>query len=603
MIRRIGFQLFLLSMFVDAGLAQSISVPTIDLTLNGTTVAVKATVSSTFQLAQVTARVEDRTTVLTDNCTTSCAWSGNISLAGLPKGTYSVMVTATDVFGNSGQGTKPFEYDRPPEVLVSSPKDSTVARPDIQLSITCSDDDPAGCVSLKVILNLPVSLDDGLCADGGNALPGFPNPYQIAAGTSSINQSHSLPALNGTIATLKIVGKDSRGQCSAFYRKIPVEGSPRLTEVHRLTSSGEIRILDVSTDRILFDAFEGGVHRVTILDRQAGSESVIYSAPEAAVKGILFPDGAIFETEPAENVTGKLFELRSGTLAQLDSGFGLGLVGNPNFAMWASVSNYWRRNLALAQTRLIEFPPASVAALRPSPSSGANAVAGPHPFYPDDYQSYYVAPNGDLVLAFEIVSGLSDIFLARAPSARLTQITNASAAANIRYYGGIVDGENIVYTKMFIAEPDFSQTKYQIVKNVSGVETALSNLRSYPNDIAATRDYQVSNDHIAYTSTVTGGVIQVYVDGVQTSFFGIHSRVDLLNPDGNVAFVASPVVGGSGTLYVASPGGFPIEVGTSLGQRYWLDGKWVAAIGRSVFNVGPGQTGTGKARRAQITSD
>src|SRR5256885_1350040 len=70
----------------------------------GDSLQVYADVSSTFELASVVAEVSGRQTTLNPGN----PFGGVVSLAGLPAGQRSVVVTATDVFSNVGSAQNSF---------------------------------------------------------------------------------------------------------------------------------------------------------------------------------------------------------------------------------------------------------------------------------------------------------------------------------------------------------------------------------------------------------------------------------------------------------------------------------------------------------------
>src|SRR5207237_4537886 len=88
--------------------------------LSDVNLAIGATITSTFQLDSVKAEVDGRQVSLTFSNTALCnggscspGWAGELSLAGLVRGAKTLTVTATDVFGGSGQTQRHFIYDQP----------------------------------------------------------------------------------------------------------------------------------------------------------------------------------------------------------------------------------------------------------------------------------------------------------------------------------------------------------------------------------------------------------------------------------------------------------------------------------------------------------
>src|SRR5438128_1639023 len=86
--------------------------------LVGDPLTVVATIQSAFELATVSARVEDRQSPLTFSPSAYCdqsgchpGWVGTVSLSGLARGQKSVTVAATDIFGGSAQAAALFIFD------------------------------------------------------------------------------------------------------------------------------------------------------------------------------------------------------------------------------------------------------------------------------------------------------------------------------------------------------------------------------------------------------------------------------------------------------------------------------------------------------------
>src|SRR6201992_690142 len=90
--------------------------------------SIAATVGSTFELSSVKAQVDGREVGLTFSNTAVCGdsgscgpgWGGVLSLAGLTRGAKTLTITATDVFGKTGQAQRHFKYDQPPRVTATS---------------------------------------------------------------------------------------------------------------------------------------------------------------------------------------------------------------------------------------------------------------------------------------------------------------------------------------------------------------------------------------------------------------------------------------------------------------------------------------------------
>ena len=131
------------SLQAHAGISITVSQPAPN-GLSGDSLFISATVTSTYEVASVTAQVADRTANLAYSA--GQAWTNTISLVGLSRGQQTLSVVATDVFGASNQVQQAFIHDVLPVLTVLEPLDYTVARPEVKLSAVATDDDPAGCV-------------------------------------------------------------------------------------------------------------------------------------------------------------------------------------------------------------------------------------------------------------------------------------------------------------------------------------------------------------------------------------------------------------------------------------------------------------------------
>jgi hypothetical protein len=135
-------------------------------------------------------------------------------------------VTATDANDTIGSASIPITIDRPPTITVTAPFDDRVVRPSIPVEVSCTDDDPAGCASLRV-------------AFAGVVLTGQSNISAIITPISG----------EGTTSTLDAVGTDSAGQTSAtLKRNLHIENSTELTELLRVPG----KVLDFSATEVLY---------------------------------------------------------------------------------------------------------------------------------------------------------------------------------------------------------------------------------------------------------------------------------------------------------------------------------------------------------------
>ncbi len=186
--------------------------------LSDTVLSVVIGVNSTFQVSSVKAKVADRETTLAFS---TCAyttlrincqpgWTGKISLEGLARGENTLTATAVDVFNNSSTTQGKFIYDQFPRLIIGSPLAETVARPNLRVKITCTDDDPVGCNSVLLFTS---AIDPAM-------------PIQLVNG--SFDGEISLAKLQGTTVDFCVSGRDSTNQVTRTCQKVYDESSSML---------------------------------------------------------------------------------------------------------------------------------------------------------------------------------------------------------------------------------------------------------------------------------------------------------------------------------------------------------------------------------------
>jgi hypothetical protein len=501
----------------------------------GDSVHIIVTVSSVYELKSVQAQVESHTADLVYSSLDSCygnlccpCWAGDLSLADLSRGGKVLTVIATDDYSNSAQMTRTIILDRPPIVTVALPINLTVARPEIQLTASCTDDDPAGCTSLKVI-----------------TFDSCPLLGIIASGISSIDQTVSLAVCDGQIVYLGFEGTDSAGQLTHVPREILVESSTHLSEVESVSS----QIWDVQPDRILF---LDPSNILKIYDRSSGQETSVPAIHGKTPKyGYLTPNGTIFMAQGSDLRSEGIYDWRDGTLLYL---------GVPNSTQSLKVSgNYAIWNGGDTGSPYL----GKVLYLR-------DLIAGTTTTVSENALNWNnnVASNGDVVYASR------DFQIFRYRGGISAQLTNDTSLRNIY---PTTDGINVVYLK-----EDFGNNTYEIVMYGTEGETILAPAQSQ--QPLPEIDYQVDNGWIAYRKPGTGGQSQVWTrssSGVesQVSFFSTSSRIDSIAPSGEVTFI------NGGRRYLAQPASIPIDINSWLGYSFWQDGHWYVVIGRSLFQV------------------
>jgi hypothetical protein len=523
--------------------AANISIDIVQPALNqlvGSQLRVAASIQSEFELATVRASVGDRESPLTFASSAYCdrfgchpGWSGVISLSGLPRGPKSVTVIATDVFGASAQVTRAFIFDAEPALTVVEPLDSTVARPGVHVSATCTDDDPQGCASVTVALNGTV----------------------VASGVSAIDQTISLEAYEGAEVVLQLRARDSAGQVVTEQRTVYVDSSPRLS----LLESVDGQIFDVAPDRILFLDTSGGP--ILKIRSRATGQDVAVPAIEGGTPqyGFLTPTGAIFVAQGDNVLSAGVYDWR-GSGAPI--AFGLpnsaaSLTVAGNYAIWTGQqSPTYTGEIILFRRDLV--PGTTIEVVDHAVGNWRNGVAG----------------NGDVTFW-----GTSDGYnIYRYRNGITTRLTNDT---NLWNTYPITDGINVVYRKH--TPCCFEQTYALTMYGESG-EVILTPPRTQ--EPAPGTDYAARGGWIAYTRPGSGPELQIWVrspQGVnsQLSFFGSSSWIDALSPNGELTFVHGA------TRYLAAPGREAVQINSRLGQGLWQDGQWLVVIGRSLFAANP----------------
>lgn len=504
----------------------------------GSDLVVGVIISSTFEIQGVTASVEGRNAVLSYSSianvcdkfgTCKPGWRGQISMAGLARGQKTLTVNVTDVQNGSAQAQRDFIYDQAPKLTINAPLNETVARPTLDVSATCSDDDPAGCTSLTVSVN-------------GNT---------IAIGSSTITANISLSAYDGKRIVLRFLAKDSRGQITLKERLVFVESSNKLAEV--VSVSG--RILDVLVDRILFVETTEDANALKILNRATGAETVVLNDPTKVTKyGYLSPLGAIFVTQTGNSFS--LIESRDATLIQLGSvnepntntlPFALKVKGD--YAIWNLYGGDWSgdviilRNLAAGSNSQVT----NTAAIGWHDVTASGEVA----FWSKPMPVYY---NSNVY----IYSG-----------GGLTQLTDD---ADVQNYAPLSDGFQTAYLK-----------NGAIILHSSAGDTVLAPTGRYP-AAQVGLDYQVNGAWTAFTRIGNGDATQVWVrtpEGVeiQRGHFTGGSYLKGLNSQGEVGFTSA------GRLYLARFNEPLLDLASDLGFLFFQNGHWHLTIGRSLFQV------------------
>jgi hypothetical protein len=526
--------------FLDASFIRSEALGSNDISINriyplqgelvGDDLRISVEITSLYEIQLVKAVVETLETNLEWRLDYYCGncWTGNILISGLTRGPKLLTVTVTDIYGSTEVAETTFIYDQPPVLNIQAPLDLTVARPQLQLTISCTDDDPLGCASINVYSSVYYGTET-----------------LIATGQNNINQSVSLAYYDGQYIKLSIYARDSAGQSVYVTRRVYVESSVKLHEVERVSGL----LWDVQPDRILYvDCVSGALK---ILNRLTSQDTILLNlsnqldcplnAPGDSFvfrrHGFLTPLGAIF------SAAGSIYDYQDGVLLELDhvGGSAGSLEVKGNYAIWND--DY----LGQSNSHLL---------LR-------NLITGTIITIATQNMDSDVASNGDVVYSlYNQIYRYRDGITTEIPS-----------DVNPYRMNPLTDGINIVYST---CDTEYNNRKCDIVLYGESGKIILVGIRD------GSGEYQINDGWVAYTKLGSGGQLQVWThspSGVDTqiSFFGSSSQIGSLAPNGEVTFVNRD------RLYLSKPGLVPVDISSSLCRSFWQNRQWYVHIGRSLF--------------------
>ena len=261
-------------------------------------------------------------------------WTVEMDISSLARGALQLQVTAKDALGNSASRTVPIVHDALPVINVSRPAQHALARPQLAIAASCSDDDPAGCTSLLAFACTS--------SEGGDCVNAF------ATGVATLDTTIDLAAYDGQRRYLTYIATDSRGQQSRASVPIYVETSPRLVNVAQVPGF----IKDADADRILYVDEVAG--EVRIFDRATSVDTLVSNGPvDINDKALLTPSGAVVTIRPA---------LANRNLVSIEAGVAvdLGPVDadltrrRGPFVAWSNGPTIMRRDVTSASTETVD---------------------------------------------------------------------------------------------------------------------------------------------------------------------------------------------------------------------------------------------------------
>ncbi|MFB6363141.1 fibronectin type III domain-containing protein [Paenibacillus elgii] len=233
-------------------------------------VSISASVQSEYEIKEVRAVLQDRQVTLTkakDNST----WSGKLSLQGLPKGTYTLTVTAADYGNQTGQKETTVKFLGSSTITVTEPGSFSMIR------------DGRVRVQAKAVdgLGKPLPLGIKYMVDGR-----YNTAYMLS-------EWFDAREYEGKSIRFHFTSEDSNGHREGVDKDVFIERGLRLKEIRSVDG----KILDQDENRILYKGQDGMLRIRNLTD---GQEVTIPYKPtiDPAIDTIrekLTPTGAIFE--------------------------------------------------------------------------------------------------------------------------------------------------------------------------------------------------------------------------------------------------------------------------------------------------------------------
>jgi hypothetical protein len=541
--------LFVFSAPAGAAMAVTIANPTQG-ALAGFSLNVSVTVTSTYSVSSVHAQVDTVGADLSPGAT----WTGTLAIGPLTPGAKTLTVTATDLFSNTATATVGFTHDNPPVITVTSPIDETVARPDVSLSATCTDDDPGGCLNFQAYLGPP-------------PMPPWPQQPAIATGTGSINASTSLASSAGQTQIITFSAVDSANQVTTVSVTVIVDTSPNLGAGYVVPGV----VLDFDGRRILYRKPDGSV---VIRDVGTSTDTTIGTALSASSLkvtpvGWLTSVGAAWISLPGgypdpmaayEWRAGQATNFTNGSSTDVSSGY---LQVNGDWAFFAIGRTL--RNLATGTEATITWP----------------TYQGPASMGTVMY--WALAPNGD-VFGFGQDPSTQPMTcpVVRYHDGAFSTIGTVAKCDSFPR-GTVTDGVSVVYTGE-VAGLGSYQTA---MMDLNGVETNLGAVRSSyqigGNGLPGT-GWAATSGWVAFLKQDVSLVQQVWTRSpqgmlAQISPFSSDSFIETLNGAGEVMFLTST------ERYFGIAGSLPTPISPPSGRSVSACGKWYVLLGTSVLEV------------------
>lgn len=489
------------------------------------TLPLNVSVSSLYELSNVTARLGPLVANLNYSAN---SWTTTFDTSSFVRGSYTLTVTAQDVFGNSGQTQRAVRVDRPPMLNVAAPINGSVAKPNLYVSVAASDDDPAD-----------VRIDV------------YKNSTWLFTGTNTVEK-----IFTGFAGSLRIEAKDSSNQKTVAQRTVYIEPSTNLVEA--ISAPGPL--LDFSGSRLLYTSIPDPPQAPTgrLLDLLTG---MTIEAP------------AFWSSYP---VPGQYYKP---TLGWVSAGSAVLAYETP--------SVYGAFVLALQNTNFSviaqnEIPPEQVVNgacfIGPSLFDFSKSTNGCSPYFGQCSACPSAYFYRDLVQNEIVFADTNGVFRSRPIdptnicSRVITLVSSKAPAGN-----PVTDGTNVLF-----------HWSTNIIANINGQDEVLATWLSSQNMqylanggwIAFTKPGTMNQQQI-WTRSPSGQF-------EQRTFFSISSYLESLNSDGSVTFQIFNQGEPSAGRYFSVSGAQPIWINSGQGKVKWEAGDLFVILGRSAFRLSLG---------------
>jgi hypothetical protein len=496
----------------------------------GEPVMISTRVVSPTEVLSVVATAGGRSVPLVYNSFTN-EWSGSLSLDGLPRGPYTMVIEATNSGAETAQVSRGFTYDKLPFIKIIQPANGSIWQRDVPIKAECIDDGPT-CTLTAEIISGPITQTTGQ----------LDTVFRPTEGRRFLN----------------FTATDSTGR--------PTIAPPRLVFVTLgdglpVADTFPGQILDIDADRALTVDDTEPLAVVRLHDRAADTSQIIWtaaSANERVDRGFLTPaNGALLRVTPPDGTYTPLYEWRGGALTQVGNARGYIVVKGA----WAAFYGYAGPCCPVVGVILRDLTAGTNIEV-PTNNGGGEFDVAP------DGRVYAISPSNGTV-PYEIVE-----FNPNPPPGTTTQLTAGAPQSSINPR---TDGINVVFAR------SEDQGEWSIVlRTQAGVEEVLSADLLSANPGGA---YQVAGGWTAFVRRGEDVWIREPNGTVrQVSPLGY---IEALDESGDLIYVGLKP---KATRYLAKTDGYVRELGDPVGTVTFIDGAPVVLGGNQLLEVPPQPT-------------